>query len=217
MTDISYRTFFIDSPVEEFDNVEKYVADRFEFYFIAHEQFNRKMEEKPHFHFLLKCTQKQLNACTKYFVEKYKLRNNSGTRGGKRLWGAPKKPIHSEDKFMTYLAKDGNIRSTLPTEVIRDYIDKSFKKEEKSMYQHKLYEYLDSVHGESDFIIDNSDYDFYEKLYNKIKLNIILYHIYNGIKLSPQYKSIIINYIRVSEKCSNKESYRLRILGKLIK
>lgn len=221
MTDVNYRTFFIDLNVEEFDNVEKYVADRFEFYFIAHEQFNRKQEEKPHFHFLLKCTDKQLNACTKYFVEKYKLRSNQGTRGGRRLWGAPKKPIHTEDKFMTYLAKDGNIRSTLPADVIQDYINKSFKKEEKSIYVHKLYEYLDEVLPVKHFDLDNkscmeSDRDWYEQLYSTIKSYIIIYHINNDLKLSPQYKSIIINYIRVCPFCNNK-SNRVRILSNIIK
>lgn len=216
MTDINYRTFFIDSPLSEFDNVEKYVADRFEFYLIAHEQFNRKQEEKPHFHFLLKCSVNQLNACTKYFVEKYNLRNNSGQRGGRRLWGAPKAPIHTAEKFMTYLCKDGNIRSTLPSEQLQEYIDQSYKKEEKSVYAHKLYEYLDSNVHTGLFVVDKHNYDYYDELYETLKFKIIQYHIENDIKLSPQYKSIIINYIRISSLCHNQND-RIRILSKLIK
>ena len=86
--EFAYRTFYIDESVDKFNDVEETIKNYgIEQYLIAHEQYNRKGQDKPHFHFLVFTTLKNLRALVKYFVEKYNLANTDGKRGGlSQVW-----------------------------------------------------------------------------------------------------------------------------------
>lgn len=204
--EIDYRTFYLDLPVTEYDYVEDYIKNIFDFYFIAHEEENRKREPKPHFHVLLKCTKNEGFNCCNHFVRKYGLASKSGQHGGYRKYGyyGKGKAIHTEEQFMTYLCKDGNVRSSIGKDELKKYMDKSFKKEERDAHIHKVYEYLDTVITDAHFD-PNAQYETYKF----IKKEIIKYYIENDLKISPQYKSMILNYVRVSKLISkyNKISF----------
>lgn len=143
--DFEYRTFFMDLHVKELNSVvEKLKEYNIEKYLVAHEQYNRKGEEKPHIHVLCYTTKQTLTNIVKYFVETYKLRNTSGKNGGRRKYGthANGKPIHDMEKFATYLCKDGNVISSFEPDQVKQWMNNAYQKEQSSTHMEKALEIL---------------------------------------------------------------------------
>ena len=139
-------TFFMDSPLEYFDEIEHTVKHSYDIeeYLIAHEQYNSKMEEKPHYHFILFTTEKNYTNLLQYLVKKYSLKNTSGIRGGRRKYGRLKNPIYDLNKLKIYCCKDGNIRSSYSNDILDDLYCKSFKKTDK-LLKEKCLQYVEST------------------------------------------------------------------------
>lgn len=139
-------TFFMDSPLEYFDEIEHTVKTRYDIeeYLIAHEQYNSKQEEKPHYHFIIYTTEKNYSNMLQYFVKKYSLKNTSGVRGGRRKYGRLKNPINDLNKLKIYCCKDGNIRSSYSNEILDDLYRQSFKKTDK-LLKEKCLKYVEST------------------------------------------------------------------------
>jgi len=183
--EFAYRTFYIDESVDKFNQVEQTVKDYgIEQYLIAHEQYNRKGQDKPHFHFLVFTTLKNLRALVKHFTEKYNLANKDGKRGGYRKYGthADGKPIVDETKFATYLCKDGNVRSTFPEEQLLQYKQNSYKSEEKFFDKEKLIKEIKFIQQQVTPLSPSTnqfgavviDYKGYERKIVKLMIKVIL-------------------------------------------
>jgi len=183
--EFAYRTFYIDETVEKFNLVEQTIKDYgIEQYLIAHEQYNRKGQDKPHFHFLVFTTLKNLRALVKHFVEKFSLANTDKKRGGYRKYGthADGKPIHDEAKFSSYLCKDGNVRSTFPEEQLLQYKANSYKSEERFFDKEKLIKEIQLLQSPINPLSPSTsiygtvimDYKGYERKIVKMMINIIL-------------------------------------------
>jgi len=143
--EFDYRTFFCDIEEKHFDEVEKVlVAHDVEQYLLAHESHNREGKLKPHFHFLVFTTEKNLRALVKVYVEKYDLRNTTGAKGGVRRYGthAKGKPLHDVEKFATYLCKGGNVRSTFPEEALAKYMKDAYQKDQSNIDSEVLLSHL---------------------------------------------------------------------------
>ena len=144
--DFKHITFFMDGDVQLFDDLEKTVKTRYDIeeYLIAHEQFNDKQEDKPHYHFIIYTTEKNYTNLLQYLVKTYNLKNTSGNRGGRRKYGRLKNPIKDLNKLKVYCSKDGNIRSSYSSDVIDELYRQSFKKTNKMLKQ-KCLEFVEGT------------------------------------------------------------------------
>lgn len=135
MAEFNYHTFFIDSPLEKFDEIEETVKLSYgiEEYLIAFEATNEKGEDKPHYHFIVFTTDKNLTNLLQHLVKKYNLANKSGQKGGRRKYGRLKQPIKNLERLKIYCSKEGNVRSNYTEEVLTDLYKKSFKKDDKAL------------------------------------------------------------------------------------
>lgn len=143
--DFDYRTFFVDLKQDKLKDIETILINyNIEKYLLAHEQFNRKGEEKPHIHALVYTTKKNLTNLVKHIVDKYELRNTTGKNGGRRHFGthAGGKPIHDMEKFATYLCKDGNIITTFDPEQVKQWMNNAYQKEHSTTHMEKALELL---------------------------------------------------------------------------
>lgn len=146
--EFKHITFFMDGGVELHEDLVKIVNTRYDIqeYFIAHEQFNDKQEDKPHYHFIIYTTEKTYTNLIQYLIKHYKLKNTSGQRGGRRKYGRLKAPIKDLGKLKIYCAKDGNIKSSYSNETLDDLYRQSFKKTNKMLKQ-KALEFVESSLG----------------------------------------------------------------------
>ena len=204
----AYRTFFIDLSVDKFDEVEQIIKDYgVEQYLIAHEQYNKKGQDKPHFHFLVFTSLKNLRTLVKYFKEKYDLANKDGKRGGVRHYGthADGKPIHDEAKFSTYLCKDGNVRSTFPEAQLLQYKENSYKAVERQFDKDKLIALIKTYFLESPSKLEPHaneygkviiDYKRYEKKIVKTMIDIIIKHELKVPFNRNTLRNIFIDYLK---------------------
>lgn len=142
--DYEHWTFTIDQEEKEFDYVERKIKDYGIIeYLLSHEEITRKGEKKPHYHGIVYTTKNNATNLVKHYVEKYKLRNTSGSRGGKRHYTLGKKPLYDVDYFRTYCCKDGNIRSSMTEEQLEYYIKRSYKKEDRFKLYEEIHNYLE--------------------------------------------------------------------------
>lgn len=215
--DYAWRTGTLDLSVDHFDFIEEAIKNKnIEEYLICHEQITRDGKEKPHFHILVFTERLNFTNLIKNFVHHFDLSNKSGKHGGKRRYTSKSSTIPQEEleHFMTYLCKDKNVRSTLDEESLQKLIDKSFKKEAHTQLIFRIYAHLDEYFKEVPFpkeenwvTVGNTQYktgDYSGQVYKTIKKLIIEYHIDNNIKISPTLKSLIINYLRITELINKK-------------
>lgn len=134
MAESIHQTFFIDSPLTIFDDLQKIVNTTYgiDEYLIAFEPTNEKGEAKPHFHFIVFTTEKNLTNLIQYLVKKYNLATK-GQQGGRRKYGRLKQPIHNLERLKIYCSKEGNIRTSYSEDILQDLYRKSFKKDDKSL------------------------------------------------------------------------------------
>lgn len=134
MAELFHQTFFIDSPITIFDDLQKIVNTTYgiDEYLIAFEPTNEKGEAKPHFHFIVFTTEKNLTNLIQYLVKKYNL-STKGQKGGRRKYGRLKQPIQNLERLKIYCAKEGNVRTSYSEDILQDLYRKSFKKDDKSL------------------------------------------------------------------------------------
>lgn len=134
MAESFHQTFFIDSPLTIFDDLQKIVNATYgiDEYLIAFEPTNEKGEAKPHFHFIVFTTEKNLTNLIQFLVKKYNL-STKGQQGGRRKYGRLKQPIHNLERLKIYCSKEGNIRTSYSEDILQDLYRKSFKKDDKSL------------------------------------------------------------------------------------
>jgi len=214
---MDHFTFFIDVKVEHFDYVENKTKEyNIEEYLIAHEQYNRKGEEKPHFHFIVYTDKKNLTNLVKHFVEKFNLRNTSGKRGGIRHYGTNgNKPIHDIEKYRTYCCKDKNVRSNLTEEQLNKYIEKSFQKQDKDVLLYKSYQYIEEHYKPRPENCTLPEYEYQQRQSWDRQAIIDLRHTVLDFCLETNYKitkatidNFILHYLREKHKEGNSFKYR---------
>lgn len=146
MAENTHHTFFIDSPLEKFDEIQHTVTKKYDIeeYLIAFEPTNDKGEPKPHYHFIVYTTDKNLTNLIQYLVKQYNLASTSKAQGGKRKYGRLKQPIQNLEALKIYCCKDGNVRSSYSDEILHDLYRKSFKKDDKAL-KHKCLKYCEDA------------------------------------------------------------------------
>lgn len=134
MAEYTHHTFFVDSPLEKFQELENLVKTTYgiDEYLIAFEPCNDKGEDKPHYHFIVYTTLKNCINLIQKIVKDYNL-STKGQKGGRRKYGRLKTPITDLNKLKIYCSKDGNVRSSYSDEVLNELYRKSFKKDDKTL------------------------------------------------------------------------------------
>lgn len=134
MAESTHHTFFIDSTLEKFDEIEHTVTKTYSIdeYLIAFEATNEKGESKPHYHFIVFTTDKNMTNLLQYLVKKYNL-STKGQKGGRRRYGRLKQPIQNLERLKVYCAKEGNVRTSYGDDILNDLYRKSFKKDDKAL------------------------------------------------------------------------------------
>jgi hypothetical protein len=125
----------------EYDHIEKTLIEEYSVggYLIGH-------EAKPysHFHILAQFPNKKLwTNYQKHLIERYHLRGKP-KNGKPRQYGAIK-TIRDLEKLKSYTIKDGDYRSNLSESDLKQYFDKSFKKENDKTFCDELIEHLDNI------------------------------------------------------------------------
>lgn len=135
------------------EQLEKYITEDAR-YIVAKETSTTSHKETngEHLHFAVDMTKKEYDAFRNtVLVKKYQLR-------GKAQKDLPKqygtvKNVRDEMKMLSYTVKDKNIEfRNMDLKTIQEYIEKSYKKEEKKTYQQDLMEYLKSF--EPDYFME---------------------------------------------------------------
>lgn len=201
MTELKHITFFIDSPLDKFDCIEKMVIDHdITEYLISHEQINAKGEEKPHYHFLLLTTEKVYNNLFKKLKVALGVKPHKATgSGGYRPYGRLKVPIRDLDRLKAYICKDGVVRSTYSEDVLKALHEKSFQKTKTDKFKAELVSYIDE-HLPAHQILDK------EKFYSII----IQYFLTQDSKITKQgIVSWGTYYIRHTDKLGHKSRQSL--------
>lgn len=140
-----HQTFTVDLPQSEHTTLEHIITKKYDIeeYLIAFEPHNDKGEEKPHFHFIVFTTSKNLTNALQHIVKKYNLSNTSGKHGGKRRYARLKQPINNLEKLKIYCSKHGNIKSSYSDETLSELYKKSFIKNDRTLKM-KCQEYCES-------------------------------------------------------------------------
>ncbi|AXQ66188.1 MAG: putative replicase [Circoviridae sp.] len=146
------KTFFIDYNITIADQLIKIIETYtgVKEYLLSHEEFNKKGEHKPHFHFYFKVdNEKTYNNLIKKIIGDYKLkelgieyRKQTGKKGY-RNYGTLTKKIYDEDYYKTYLCKDGTVWGSYSKEELQGYIDASFKAQSETELKEKIYKYVE--------------------------------------------------------------------------
>lgn len=141
ITGMEYFAGMFHIQRSEFDHIEKTLTDKYSVggYLIGFEE-----QPYPHFHILAQLETKKLwTNFTKHLVEKYKLRGKA-QKNAPRQYGTLK-TIKDLEKLKSYTIKDGDYRSNLSEADLKQYFDKSFKKENDKTFLDELIEHLDNI------------------------------------------------------------------------
>lgn len=133
--EFNHYTFVIDAKQEEHETLENIVKSKYDIeeYLIAFEPHNDKGEDKPHYHFIVFTTNKNVTNLIQYLVKKYDLSNTSGKHGGKRRYARLKQPIKNLEKLKIYCSKHGNVKSSYSDEKLQELYKKSFVKNDRTL------------------------------------------------------------------------------------
>lgn len=126
-----YKTWYFDELAIHIDEVESILKSyNFPEWLLCHEEFNSEGKPKPHYHILVKLGGdgdiKPWNAMMSRFKNTYKLlqknkeyrKNNP--KGGYSCFGIIKGEIYDPETYKKYLCKDGNIRSNISPETLKN-------------------------------------------------------------------------------------------------
>lgn len=145
-----YKFFMValeHSKSLEFESfLKKYIMADAE-YIIAKEtcQDAHKETNGQHFHVAVEIDDKSYDNFRKtVLVNYYKLRGRA-TKNLPRQYGIVRE-VRDETKFLSYTCKDKDIMTNITDKTrLNKYIDDSYKKEEKKVFETQLYEYLDNI------------------------------------------------------------------------
>lgn len=171
----------------EYDHIEKTLTDK---YSVGGYLIGFEAEPYSHFHILAQFgTKKQWTNFQKHLVEKYSLRGKA-QKNAPRQYGAIK-TIKDLEKLKSYTIKDGDYRSNLSEADLKQYFDKSFKKENDKTFLDELIEHLDNIEEDifkikniiiSTSLISAKSQTIYED--ETIKKLMIKYALNQGVKTS---------------------------------
>lgn len=198
MTEYRWNMFMAHIQHEDIDYIEEKLNEySIRQYIIGMEISQHKVE---HLHFMVEMEDGEYHKFSNaIFKKKYKLRGRA-QKGLARQYGKVK-DIEDIEKAKAYTCKDQNIRTNMSDQDIKKLIEISYEKQDKKKFIEELYGYLDEHIEPCHFTELGSKYDHMET-YDTLKLLIIKYYIKNDLNLSPQYKSLIINYVRKTLKLS---------------
>lgn len=210
MTEYRWNMFMAHIQHEDIN----YIEEKLNEYNIRQYIIGMEISSKgtQHMHFMVEMEDGEYHKFSNaVFKKKYKLRGRA-QQGLARQYGKIKE-IQDLDKAKAYTCKDQNIRTNMSDQDIKALIEISYEKQDKKKFIQELYDYLDENMEPCHFIEQGSKYEQMES-YDRLKLLIIKYYIKNDLNLSPQYKSLIINYVRKSNKFSM--SIKLNFLKQII-
>lgn len=197
--------------LEKFDELEERIKLFDTEYLIAYE--NAKYE---HYHFIVKITDKEYhNFCQEYFKKKYKLCGRA-VKGQPRQYGKEKQ-IKDLDRSLIYTLKDGNYRTNMDKDYIKELYEKSFKKDnKKEKHMDLLFKHLDSKHIPYDTENYCNQYKVQYCKTNKDILAEIYYFILKNkdIELSLSRTAInnyFLKYLRTTQLYSIEEKIRMAL------
>lgn len=207
---MDYTACFFDLEESCFDEIEQYLKTREVLeYVISYER-----DPKSHFHLLFTGPTNLYTNLSKHLCDKYDLRRKG--KGGVIKYGKVKK-IKDLEKMLAYTVKDGDFRSNMDAERIKEAVENSFKKEHKfTDIKDDIVKYLDShpypwVILSTDEGDDVYDWKFKENRFQEI----IKYHLENELILKSvsAVKSYYIYYLQKSKELSktNKIRYLLKL------
>lgn len=176
---MSYMFFMSAIPHKEVENVEtmlcKYI-DPSASYIIAMETSKtaHKETEGEHLHYAVQMDDKQYDAFRHTcFNNTYKLRGRA-VDGLPRQYGKVKQ-VKDETKFLQYTVKDKNIiYKNINLKTIQEYIQKSYKKVDKTDIVQELMEHLVSIRPE--MVIDHEEFDPSRIKVSAIEIEILKYY-----------------------------------------
>lgn len=173
-----------------------------------------KQTDGEHFHLLFEDINNQYHNFSKTVKEKFNL--NGLARNGMPKQYGKEKVIRDLERSVIYTLKDGLYESTIEKDVLEYYFEQSFKKKEKIVKE--LNEHLEELFKDDELeeldltLTKNKNFQgsVYTVYINKLKQEIILYHVVTGNTLGS--RNIIDGYIRyylthtknlsISQKCS---------------
>lgn len=193
MTTQEPKAFMYHLPITEHQYlVDKLIEYKCPKYLVAHEK-----TPYSHFHLVAWMTLKEYNNYNKHIINKYNLKANS-KNGQTKQYGKETK-IRNLERMMTYTVKDGNVKTSLTTEQLQLYIDKSYKKDEKHKFEKEVIEYINdyfkltqtSYHAHKVYGNNGTEYLDYLDKESIVKHLIIEYMIIKDFKFN---KTTIMNY-----------------------
>lgn len=211
---MDYTACFFDLKEECFDELENYLKTRDVIeYVISYEK-----DPKSHFHLLFSGPKNLYTNLSKHFCDKYNLRRKG--KGGTIKYGKVKK-IKDLNKMLSYTIKDGNFRSNMEADRIKEAVNNSFKKEQKfTDIKDDIVKYLDTkepypwimnIKESKDEWNKDIDWKFRENRYKMI----IKYHLENDLTLKSvsAVKSYYIYYLQKSKELTktSKINYLLKM------
>ena len=160
---MDYRTFYLDLEYEVFNDIIEIVEEEkrsIDKYFIVHEQTNKEGKHKPHYHFLIYSSKTNFLSLLAHLktiyklVEKQKLVRKHNPRGGRALYGTPKKKeiVETYERFITYLCKEQDKQNPtyrtkgIDAATIQNCLMDSYKDKEtvKQLDLNRLFKHLDN-------------------------------------------------------------------------
>lgn len=211
---MDYTACFFDLEEKCFDELENYLKTRDVIeYVISYEK-----DPKSHFHLLFSGPKNLYTNLSKHFCDKYNLRRKG--KGGTIKYGKVKK-IKDLNKMLSYTIKDGNFRSNMEADRIKEAVNNSFKKEQKfTDIKDDIVKYLDikepypwimNIKESKDEWNKDIDWKFRENRYKMI----IKYHLENDLTLKSvsAVKSYYIYYLQKSKELTktSKINYLLKM------
>lgn len=165
-----------------------------------------------HFHFLVQICEKDYTRFAKrVFIDKFALRGRA-VKGKPRQYGKVAK-IENLEKMKTYTVKDGNFRTNLSDDEIKEYVESSFVKDEKRkildelldemLEEHSSLEWFDVVYG----INDNLHMQMCARNYALLVRYCICWFLEKEKQPPPPstYKGLILKFIHRLKKYTNQD------------
>lgn len=170
---------YIVDTLLEYDSVTEYLVSM-ETTHTAHSDTSGQ-----HFHFLARMSHTHYkNYADRVFRKKYHLRGQA-IKGHPRQYGKLRE-IHDFEQMATYTCKDGNIRTNMDQEIVKRWVENSFKKDDEKVFREQIYDFLDCL-AAPEFMDHEQSYKF-----NKLNED--------NFKDTDFLKVSILAYFR--EKCS---------------
>ena len=211
---MDYRTFFVDLPAGELDNLTQIIekpSRNIAKYFICFEGTNKQGKDKPHYHVLTYSERKDYLSLFAFIkehyglVQKQKELRGKNPRGGVALYGSPKKKetVDTYEHFLTYLCKEQKDQSNYRTKgiddaTIQNCLNDSYKDAEtvKKLHLRQMFTDIDqnSIIKKNKLSLE----DFKEKVVDLMVSWIREQD--NQLSFNPtSIKSYFYNYLRISE------------------